>query len=129
EIISDGWSYDRNADLAQIGRDNAPSNMWAVGLGATVKPTDTTTIMLDVYYIGMVEDRTVAGSKEDEIGIEIDARIAQKIYDNLTLSLAGSYMLAENGYGAYNGVPTATNQANNSGDDAFQVGIGLDFSY
>jgi len=130
EIISDGWSYDNNANLAQIGRDNAPSNMWAVGLGATVKPTDTTTIMLDVYYIGMVEDRTVAGSKEDEIGIEIDARIAQKIYDNLTLSLAGAYMLAENGYGVYNGDPDAgAAQAANSGDDAFQVGIGLDFSY
>ena len=63
EIISDGWSYDNNANLSQIGRDNAPSNMWAVGLGATVKPTDTTTIILDVYYIGMVEDRTVAGQR------------------------------------------------------------------
>jgi hypothetical protein len=127
EIISDGWSYDRNTDLAQIGGDNSPSNMWAVGVGATVKPTDTTTIFLDVYYIGMVEDRTIAGSKEDEIGIEIDARIAQKIYDNLTLSLAGAYMLAENGYGVYDS--TDPNAANNSGDDAFQVGIGLDFSY
>ncbi len=123
EMISDGWSYDRNADLSQIGGDNSPSNMWAVGLGATVKPTDTTTIMLDVYYIGMVEDRTVAGSEEDEIGIEIDARLAQKIYDNLTLSLAGAYMLAENGYGV------AGTTATNSGDDAFQVGIGVDFSY
>jgi len=138
EIISDGWSYDRNADLAQIGGDNSPSNMWAVGLGATLKPTDTTTIMLDVYYIGMVEDRsvgcdpTVDSCDEDTIGIEIDARIAQKIYDNLTLSIAGAYMLADDGFGRYGDTDpdtAGTQYATNSGDDSFQVGIGLDFSY
>ncbi|MGW8223132.1 MAG: hypothetical protein ACWGP1_13375, partial [Syntrophobacteria bacterium] len=67
--------------------------------------------------------RTVAGSKEDEIGIEIDARLAQKIYDNLTLNIIGAYMLADDGYGV------AGTTATNSGDDAFQVGMGLDFSY
>jgi len=140
EIIADGWSYDRNADLAQIGGDNSPSNMWAVGVGATLKPTDTTTIMLDVYYIGMVEDRsvgcdpTVDNCSEDTIGTEIDVRIAQKIYDNLTLSLAGAYMLADDGYGLYGDQDSDTSGTqwpsnNNSGDDAFQVGIGIDFSY
>jgi hypothetical protein len=123
EIISDGWSYDRNADLSQIGGDNSPSNMWAVGVGATLKPTDTMAIILDVYYIGMVEDRTVAGEDEDTIGTEIDARLTQKIYDNLTLSVAGAYLLADDGFGS-----TAAS-ATNSGDDCFQVGIGLDFSY
>jgi len=129
EIIADGWSYDRNANLNQIGGDNSPSNMWAVGVGATLKPTDTTSILLDIYYIGMVEDRTIAGEKEDTIGTEIDVRLIQKIYDNLSLSVAGSYMLADDGFGVYNGTPTATNQASDSGDDCFQVGIGLDFSY
>ena len=97
-----------------------------------MKPTDTTTILFDVYYIGMVEKRTIGGDEEDEIGIEIDARIAQKIYDNLTLSLAGSYLLAEKGYGKYDTDSTTDGiqpGSGNSGDDAFQVGIGLDFSY
>jgi hypothetical protein len=132
EIISDGYTYDRSASLAQIGGSNHPSNMWAVGVGADLKPTDTTTIKLDVYYIGMVEDRTIAGEKEDEIGIEIDARLTQKIYDNLSVTLIGAYMLAENGYGVYNGDPDADPapaQADNSGDDAFQVGIGLDYKF
>jgi hypothetical protein len=121
EIISDGYTYDRSASLSQIGAANKPSNMWAVHLGADFKPTDTTSIMLDAYYIGMVEDRTVGGSEEDEIGIEIDARLTQKIYDNLSLTVIGAYMLAEDGYG--------TDRANSEGDDAYQVGVGMDFKF
>jgi hypothetical protein len=131
EIFTDGYSYDRNAVLAQIGGDKSQSNMWALGVGADLKPTDTTTLMFDAYYIGMVEDRTIAGEKEDEIGIEVDAKLVQKIYDNLSLTLVGAYMFAEDGYGIYNGDPdaSATTQAANSGDDAFQIGMGLDFKF
>jgi hypothetical protein len=129
EIISDGYSYDRNASLAQIGGANKPSNMYAINLGADFKPTDTTTIKFDVYYVGMMEDRTIAGDEEDEIGIEVDASLTQKIYDNLSMTIIGAYMFAEDGYGVYNGVPTAINQADNSGDDAFHVGVGLDFKF
>ena len=127
ELISDGYTYDRNASLAQIGGANKPSNMYALNVGADFKPTDTTTIKLDVYYVGMVEDRTIAGEDEDEIGIEVDARLTQKIYDTLSLTVVGAYMLAEDGYGVYDA--TGATQADNSGDDAFQVGVGLDFKF
>jgi len=120
EIISDGYTYDRNSDLAQIGGDNSPSNMWAVHVGADFMPTDTTTLRADVYYVAMVEDRTVAGEDEDEIGTEIDVRLIQKIYDNLSMTVLGAYLIAEDGYGT---------SATNSGDDAFQVGLGLDFKF
>jgi hypothetical protein len=127
EIISDGYSYDRNASLAQIGGANRPSNMYYVAAGVDLKPTDTTTIMFDVYYVGMVEDRTIAGEEEDEIGIEVDARLTQKIYDNLSMTIIGAYMFAEDGYGVYD--PADPNAASNSGDDAFHVGLGLDFKF
>ena len=123
EIISDGYSYDRNASLAQIGGANKPSNMFAINLGADFKPTDTTTIKLDVYYIGMMEDRTVNGEDEDEIGTEIDLRLTQKIYDTLSMTVVGAYMLAEDGYGV------AGAGTGNSGDDAFHLGLGLDFKF
>jgi hypothetical protein len=135
EIVSDGYSYDRNANLLQAGGDNHPSNMYAVGVGVDLKPTDTTTIKLDAYYIGLVEDRTIAGDQEDEIGIEIDARLTQKIYDNLSLTLIGAYLFAEDGYGVYDsdagtaGIQPDQVGDDNSGDDAFQVGIGLDFKF
>jgi len=127
EIVSDGYSYDRSASLSQIGAANKPSNIWVASVGADLKPTDTTTIKLDVYYIGMMEDRhvgcdaTVDSCDEDEIGIEIDARLTQKIYDTLSLTVVGAYMFAEDGYG--------TDRVNSQGDDAFQVGMGLDFKF
>ena len=121
ELISDGYTYDRNANLTQIGGANKPSNMWAVNVGADFKPTDTTTLKFDVYYVGMVEKRTIGGDEEDEIGIEIDASLTQKIYDNLSMTILGAYMMAEDGYGVAG--------AANSGDDAFQVGLGLDYSF
>ena len=123
EIISDGYSYDKNASLSQIGGANKPSNMYAINVGADFKPTDTTTIKFDVYYIGMVEDRTVAGEDEDEIGTEIDLRLTQKIYDTLSMTVVGAYMLAEDGYG------NAGAGTGNSGDDAFHLGLGLDFKF
>jgi hypothetical protein len=128
EIVSDGYTYDRNANLLQAGAQNKPSNMYAVGVGVDLKPTDTTTIKLDAYYIGLVENRTIGGDSEDEIGIEVDARLTQKIYDNLSLTVLGAYLFAEDGYGNYSS-DVATNEASNSGDDAFQVGVGLDFKF
>jgi hypothetical protein len=142
ELMSDGYTYDLNPALKQIGGSNHPSNMYAVNVGADFKPTDTTTIKLDVYYIGMVEDRsvgcdpTVAGAScdEDEIGTEIDVRLTQKIYDNLSLTLIGAYLFAEDGYGLYGDQDSDVDGTqwpdnNNSGDDAFQVGIGLDYKF
>jgi hypothetical protein len=132
EIISDGYSYDRNSNMTQIGGANSPSNMWLINAGVDLKPTDTTTIKFDAYYIGMVEDRTIGGENEDEIGIEIDARLTQKIYDNLSLTVLGCYLFAEDGYGMYDtDAGTAGIQPGNggSGDDAFQVGLGVDFKW
>ena len=139
ELMSDGYFSDKNPTNTQIGGSNHPSNMYAINVGADFKPTDTTTIKFDVYYIGMVEDRsvgcdpTVNSCDEDEIGLEIDAKLTQKIYDNLSLSLVGAYLFAEDGYGAYNqgdGEDTENLEfQDNSGDDAFQVGIGLDYKF
>jgi hypothetical protein len=109
EITNDQYFYDRNAPSPTGG--NQPTNMMGLNVGADFKPTDTTTIKADVYYMALVEDR----NDEDEIGTEIDVRLSQKVYDNLTANLVGAYLLAEDGWG--------------EGDDAFQVGVGLDYSF
>jgi hypothetical protein len=142
EILTNGYFYNQDALLNQIGGapggDESPNNLWAVGVGADFKPTDTTTISIDAYYMGMVEDRsvgcdpTVDSCDEDEIGIEIDARLTQKIYDNLTLNVVGAYLFAEDGYGFYGDTDddtAAIEYQEASGDDAYTVGIGLDYKF
>ena len=114
------WNTDKN------GQANRPSNVWALSAGVDFKPTDTTTISADIWYIGMVKDRTVAGSKEDTIGTEIDAKLVQKVYDNLDLLIVGAYMLADDGYGT--GTAAAGKSAS-SGDDAFVIGMGLNYKF
>jgi hypothetical protein len=135
EIVSDGYTYDKNTDFEQAGGDNSPSNLWAVGVGVDLKPTDSLSLKFDVYYMGLVEDRTMAGDDEDEIGLEIDARLTQKIYDNLSLTVIGAYLFADDGYGQYDqdpdtdGLQPDQTGSSDSGDDAFQVGVGLDFKF
>jgi hypothetical protein len=133
EIVSDGYFWEANSNMTQIssvGQDynppghsasNHPSNVIALDLGADFKPTDTTTISADIWYITMVEDRTVGGSDEDDVGIEIDAKVVQKVYDNLDLLIVGAYMIANDGYG--------TDALDNSGDDAYVIGMGLNYKF
>jgi hypothetical protein len=135
EILTNAYFYKEGALLNQIGGnaftsgDETPNNLWSIGVGADYKPTDTTTLFFDVYYIAMVKKRTVAGSREDKIGVEVDGRLAQKIYDNLTLNVVGAYLFAEDGYGVYDRDDPVGNPAPDSGDNAYQVGIGFDYTF
>jgi hypothetical protein len=117
EIPSDGYLWEANSDMSQIGGDNTPSNMWALNVGADLKPTDTTSIALDIWYINMVEKRTVGDDEEDEVGTEVDLKLTQKVYDNLDCLIIGSYMFAEDGYGA------------GGGDDGWILALGLNYKF
>lgn len=121
EIPSDGYFWEANSDMPQIGGENTPNNLIAVNLGADMKPTDTTTLTLDLWYLTMVEDRTVGGDDEDEIGWELDASLTQKIYDNLDAKIVGAYLLADDGFG--DDVDHA------EGDDAYVIGLGFNFKF
>ncbi len=121
EIPSDGYFWEANSDMPQIGGENTPNNLIAVNVGADLKPTDTTTLTVDLWYLTMVEDRTVGGDDEDEIGWELDASLTQKIYDNLDAKIVGAYLLADNGFG--DGGDLA------DGDDAYVIGLGFNFKF
>jgi hypothetical protein len=138
EILSDGYFWEANSNQNQIGwvhatngPANAPSNMWALNVGADLKPTDTTTIALDLYYIGMVEDRTVGNNDEDTIGTELDVSLTQKLYDNLAVKIVGAYLLADDGYGdtADTDATTPGVQQADSGDDAWIIGMGFNYTF
>jgi hypothetical protein len=145
EIVSDGYFWEANSNMTQISsigagdytapgqsESNHPSNVYAIDVGVDFKPTDTTSISLDIWYIGMVEDRsvgcdpTVDKCDEDTIGVEVDAKLVQKVYDNLDLLIVGAYMLADDGYGT----STADRKGKiSSGDDAYVIGLGLNYKF
>jgi len=117
EIVSDGYFWEVNSDDAAIGGANNPSNMMAFAIGGDVKPTDTTSIGLDMYYISMVEKRTVGGKKTDDYGFEIDLDVTQKVYDNLDVKVVGAIMFADDGYG------------DGSKDDGWVLGMGMNYKF
>jgi hypothetical protein len=127
EIPSDGYLWEVNSSMGQIGGQNTPNNMWALNVGADLKPTDTTTIALDLWYIAMVEDRTVGGDDEDTIGTELDFKLTQKVYDNLDCLIIGSYLLADDGFG--NGGTSGDWAPQSDGDDAWILALGLNYKF
>jgi hypothetical protein len=79
--------------------NNAPadeiSNVWAVNLGATVKPMDKLKVALDVWYAALAEDITLPdGSEDDKLGTEVDLVITYEVLQNLNLDLVGAYLFA-----------------------------------
>ena len=138
EILSDGYFWEANSNQLQAGwvhvnngPANCPSNLWALNVGADLKPTDTTIFAIDLYYIGMVEDRTMAGHDEDTIGTEFDVSLTQKIYDNFDVKIVGAYLLADKGYGVYDTDPDTDGiqTADKTGDDAWIIGMGFNYTF
>lgn len=83
---------------------NAPGatdvrNVMAVNVGATVKPMDKLTLMCDLWYAQLVEDRPIGGSDETDLGVEVDLRATYKLMDNLTLDVVAAYLMAGNAIG------------------------------
>jgi hypothetical protein len=127
EIPSDGYLWEANSSMGQIGGQNTPNNLIALRVGADLKPTDTTTIALDLWYMMMVEDRTVGGDDEDTIGTELDLKLTQKVYDNLDVLVIGAYLLADDGYG--NGGTAGDWAPNSDGDDAWVLALGMNYKF
>jgi hypothetical protein len=72
------------------------SNIWAVNAGVTLKPVDKLTAQFDVWYANLVED-DAAG--EDELGIELDAKLTYALEDNLNLDFVFAYLIADDATG------------------------------
>jgi hypothetical protein len=96
------------------------SNVWAVNLGATVKPMDKLKVALDVWYARLAEDIIVAdGTEQDELGTEIDLVITYEVVENLNLDLVGAYLFA--------GDATTENDPNDA--NPYEIGARLSLAF
>jgi hypothetical protein len=69
------------------------TNIWAVNLGATIKPFDKLSIRGDVWYAAKPEDDFV--TDEDKLGTEANLHINYELVEGLNLQLIGAYLWAD----------------------------------
>lgn len=88
EIMGLGVFDDRASNGSNA--DNI-TNVMAGNVGVTFKPMDKLTLTGDVWYASLAEENE---NGDDELGLEFDAKVAYKIYDNLTAEYIFAYLVS-----------------------------------
>ena len=94
------------------------SNIWAVNIGASLKPVEKLKLTGDLWYASLVEDDPVTDEKT--LGFEIDLAADYQLVEGLNLRLVGAYLFADDA--------TATTAAGNE-DDPYEIGAQLSLSF
>jgi hypothetical protein len=94
------------------------TNIWAVNLGATIKPFDKLSIRGDVWYAAKPEDDFV--TDEDKLGVEGNIHINYQLVEGLNLELIGAYLWADDA--------TAPDDDGND-EDPYEIGFVTSLSF
>ena len=92
------------------------SNIMAANVGVDFKPMEGMKLVFDVWYAALVEDDA---NGENELGIELDAKMTYQLVEGLTLDVVGAYLLAGD---------ATTGKASNDADP-FELGSRLSLSF
>jgi hypothetical protein len=115
EILGMGI-FDNTAPSASMG--DHISNVWAVNAGVTVKPMDKLTLNFDAWYAQLAEKRDVSTTAtpkmEDDLGLELDAKLTYALMDNLNADVVFAYLVAGDATGP---------------DDIMEGGVRLSLSF
>jgi len=104
------------------------SNIWAVNIGATLKPIEKLSITGDIWYAQLVEDVVGATTDpatgklsggESDLGTEIDLVATYQLIEGMNLDIVGAYLFA--------GDAISTSGSND--DDPYEVGMRLSLSF
>ena len=83
--------FDQNLPAGSPG--DKLTNIYAVNLGATIKPFDKLSIRGDLWYAGKPQDDPV--TDEDKLGVEGNLKITYELVEGLNLDLVGAYLWAD----------------------------------
>ena len=118
----------------------APENLWTITTGTSYQINSKTKLSASYWYFGTAEPVPVAwdphmfngagGYKmSSSIGSEVDVYLDRTIVSNLTLTLIGAYLFAQDAFCplplSTNGVGIPASNTTPQADDAFQVGARL----
>ncbi|MGD9065854.1 MAG: hypothetical protein PVI42_17135 [Desulfobacterales bacterium] len=94
------------------------NNIWAINLGATIKPFDKMSIRGDLWYAAKPQDDPVTG--EDKLGVEGNLYINYELVENLNLQLIGAYLWADD---------ATARDDNGNDDDPYEIGFQTSLSF
>ena len=94
------------------------SNLWAVNIGASIKPMEKLKLTGDIWYASHVEDDFTTDEKK--LGIEVDLKADYQLVEGLNLTVVGAYLFADDA--------TATTDQGNE-DDPYELGAQLSLSF
>jgi hypothetical protein len=104
------------------------SNIWALNIGATLKPIEKLSLKGDIWYAQLVEDvvgATVSvpsgslSGGEDDLGVEIDLVATYQLIEGMNLDIVGAYLFAGD----------AISITGNNDDDPYEFGMRLSLSF
>lgn len=81
--------FDNSVSAGSPGDDI--TNIWAGNVGVTIKPMDKLTIDADVWYAELAEENAAG---DTDLGVELDAKVGYKLYDNLTAEAIFAYLIS-----------------------------------
>jgi hypothetical protein len=133
-----GWSYYWSEIMGygifdsqfSAGSPNErPSNIWALNIGATLKPIEKLSLRGDIWYAQLVEEEGGPGATigpggsvsggEDELGTEVDLRATYQLVEGLNLDIVGAYLFAGD----------AISVSGDNDDDPYELGMRLSLSF
>jgi hypothetical protein len=94
------------------------TNIWALNLGATIKPFDKLSIRGDVWYAEHPEDDPI--TDEDKLGVEGNLHINYQLVEGLNLELVAAYLWADDA--------TSTDDDGND-EDPYEIGFITSLSF
>ena len=93
------------------------TNIWALNLGATIKPFDKLSIRGDLWYAEKPKDDPITDEKK--LGVEGDIHINYELVENLNLELIGAYLWADD----------ATSLDGDNDEDPYEIGFQTSLSF
>jgi hypothetical protein len=119
EIMGLG-TFDNQASAGQPNGD--VSNLWAVNIGATIKPMEKLSLTGDIWYASLVEDNAL---NDKALGIEVDLKATYQLVEGLNLDVVGAYLFADDA--TVDAASILAGQSNS--DDPWEVGTRLSLSF
>jgi hypothetical protein len=100
-----------------VGSTTDISNLWAVNIGATIKPMEKLSLTGDIWYAAHVEDDFTTDEKN--LGVEVDLKATYQLTEGLNLDLVAAYLFADD----------ATSVDGDNQDDPYELGARLSISF